>query len=192
MELQDIVDDLAFALKQVDSTRPVEKKYKPGIGPHGEDNARDLAINYLQGLENKKEIYKDVGPQKYPETGQQCDFVIPSQWAIELKLMRPFGNNDKEVEQWSNKIIHPYYGNKSSVGDALKLSESAFKERKAVVLFAYEHQEPILDKEPTLKTFELILTNVLGLDIGDRVTATVNNLVHPTHNVLHVIGWEIE
>lgn len=193
MQLDQIVKHLADALKAVDSSNPIEGNFKPGIGPHKEDNARDFAVNYLKNHHDGEiaNYFEQADSVQYPGRREMCDLVIPNEWAIELKLLRPFGDNDKEAEHWSNKIIHPYYGNKSAVGDVLKLRDSAFNTGKAIVLFAYEHNEPRIDLEPTLKTFENICTQLYQINLGTRITEERRGLVHPTFSVLKVIGWEI-
>ena len=117
--------------------------------------------------------------------------VIPGEWAIEIKLLRPFGDNDKEAEHWASKIIHPYYGNGSAVGDTLKLLESGFAEKKAIMLFSFEHDVPQIDTEITLKIFEMIVTGIHKKKLSERITVERRNLIHPAFQVLKVVGWEI-
>jgi hypothetical protein len=191
MELTNIITDLADALKAVDSTRPIEGNFKPGIGPHTEDHARDMALAYLRNQPNTASTYQNAGSVQYPRRREMCDLVIPEKWAIELKLLRPFGDNDREAEHWSSKIIHPYYGNKSAIGDMLKLHDSGFTCRKAIILFAYEHNEPRIDHEITLKIFEIIASECHRIKLGQRIVEERRDLVHSTFAVLKVIGWEI-
>lgn len=193
MTLEQIIHHLANALKAVDATMPVEGNFQPGIGPHTEDHARDMALNHLRKQGDVNAAYfQQAGSVQYPGRREMCDLVIPNEWAIELKLLRPFGDNDREAEHWSNKILHPYYGNKSAVGDVLKLRDSGFNTKKAVVLFAYEHTEPRLDLEFTLRTFEMICTQLYQVNLGNRITEERGDLVHPTFTVLKIIGWEIK
>ena len=44
------------------------------------------------------------------ETRRNPDFLIKGFWAIEVKLARPYGDNDKEAENWSVNLLHPYEG----------------------------------------------------------------------------------
>jgi hypothetical protein len=111
MELIDIVNDFGDALKEIDSEKPKEGKFQPGIGPHTEDHSREMVIKYLKSREDKFQYYSSAASMQYPNSREMCDILIPNEWAIELKLLRPFGDNDKEAEHWSNKILHPYYGN---------------------------------------------------------------------------------
>jgi hypothetical protein len=192
MELINVINDFADALRHVDSTRPVEGSFQAGIGPHTEDHSRDLALRYLKNQSKTALYYKNAGSLQYPGRREMCDVIIPQKWAIELKLLRPYGDNDKESEHWSSKLIHPYYGNKSAVGDALKLLSSDFIEKKAIVLFSYEHEIPRLNTDPVIKIFELILSNIHSIKFKPRIVAERRGLVHPTFQVLKVIGWELE
>ena len=64
--------------------------------------------------------------------------LIRSSWAVEFKLVRPFGDNGKEAENWSVNLLHPYQGNVSAIGDCLKLKCLECVERKAVLVIGYE------------------------------------------------------
>ena len=196
MELAEIITDISDALKAVDQEKPSEMKqkggyYLPGIGPHNEDHLRDFAIKHLKEDPEKKHYYLNAGPKYYIGNSQECDLVIPGEWAIELKLLRPYGDNGNEADHWSNKILHPYYGNKSSMGDVLKLIRSGFSERKAIILFGFEHADPKIDIEMVLRSFEIILLEVHGISLSSRINIKRGGLVHPVFQTLRVIGWEI-
>jgi hypothetical protein len=132
-----VVDDFAAAFKAVDSSAPQgssrTRTYRPGIGPLAEAEAIRLALMHLQAV--KPDVYAAASPKRYPDSAQLCDLVIPGQWAVEFKLIRPFGDNGVEAEHWSENILHPYAGNVSAIGDCVKLVQSAFPERKSVVVF---------------------------------------------------------
>jgi len=192
MELSKIINDFANALLAIDSKYPIEGTFKPGIGPHTEDHSREMILEYFRSLPETYKEYNSASSILYPGKREMCDIVITDQWAIELKLLRPFGDNDKESEHWSNKLIHPYYGNKSAVGDALKLFSSSFLEKKAIILFSYEHTNPRIDTEITLKSFELILSQIHKVNLKPRLVSERKGLIHPTFQVLKVIGWELE
>jgi hypothetical protein len=122
--------------------------------------------------------------------------VIPGEWAIEFKLLRPFNDNGRQAEHWSENIIHPYFGTVSSVGDVIKLLRSGFLERKAIVLMGYKHIPHVIDLEPILLTFELIIQHVVGgekfsIKLGPRTSAEFGPLIHPVHQQGIVIGWEV-
>jgi hypothetical protein len=128
MSLETIVQNFASVFKTVDTAAPQgaskTRAYRPGIGPLQEAEAIRLALAVLQGCDPA--AYASALPRPYPEARQLCDLVIPGQWAIEFKLIRPFGDNGVEAEHWSENILHPYPGNTSSIGDCIKLARSAF------------------------------------------------------------------
>src|SRR5215813_6237928 len=129
MELSVFVEDFADALAEIDRNRLSHKQFQPGIGPFGEADAVRAALPELR----KKSIdrYEKAVMKRVP------DLLIPGSWALELKIIRPFGDNGMPAEHWSENILHPYPGNTSSLGDCLKLIGAP--ERKGVVIFGYEH-----------------------------------------------------
>lgn len=193
LPLHRIVNDFAGAFKAVDQMKPQGRSrtrvYQPGIGPLAEAEAIRLAVDYLK--ERGDAIYLDAGPAPYPGSRQLCDLVIPGHWAIEFKLIRPYGDNGREAEHWSENILHPYPGNTSALGDCLKLLESRFVERKAVIVLGYEHTPPQLPLEPAVRAFEAIATQVLSLPLGDRQSAKFIDLVHPHHQQGTVYAWPL-
>src|SRR5215213_3812974 len=174
MLLSDIVSDFADAFKAVDATRPRgssrTRTYKPGIGPLTEADAINRALQHLKESPRSSH-YRDVSPRRYPSSRQQCDLVIPGEWAIEFKLLRPFGDNGAEAEHWSENALHPYPGNVSSIGDSIKLIESGFPERKAVLIFGYEHSPPLIDITTAIESFEVIAKQIVGIELGERYSA---------------------
>ncbi|MCG3201555.1 MAG: hypothetical protein NFCOHLIN_01425 [Gammaproteobacteria bacterium] len=76
--------------------------------------------------DSKASAYRAVQTKRLP------DLLVPGEWAVELKVVRPFGDNGKPAEHWSENVLHPYAGNTSSLGDCLKLLASGLSERKVV------------------------------------------------------------
>jgi hypothetical protein len=189
--LATLVADIAAALRAVDASRPREsnKNFKPGIGPLGEPVLLQLAADQMRS--SKPIEYQRAGPQAYPGTRAECDLVIPGQWAIELKLARPYGDNGRPAEHWSENLLHPYPGNTSAIGDCLKLLGSGFAERKCVVVVGYEHSPPKTPLEPALHAFELLAAGIAHLRLSSRHTASITALVHPFHQQATVAGWEV-
>ncbi len=105
MELKEIVSDVANALVNIDRSGLAFRGFQKGVGPHGEPQLVKLiatALNHLNKYGNR------VRTKRTP------DLLIPSEWAIEFKITRPFGDNGKEAENWSVNLLHPYPGNLSS------------------------------------------------------------------------------
>jgi hypothetical protein len=117
--------------------------------------------------------------------------VLQSEWALEARLIRPFGDDGNPAEHWSENILHPYPGNVSSLGDCLKLNNSTLCKRKAIIVFGYEHTPPQIPLEPAVRSFEVLAHKVIGIRLGSRCEAFADSLIHPVHQQLHVYGWEI-
>jgi hypothetical protein len=187
LELNEIVHDLAIALKAVDATGPVGRSktrtYQPGVGPLTEAAALQAAYSYL--TQTNPDRYRTCAPREL------CDMTLEDDWALEAILIRPFGDNGKPAEHWSENVLHPYPGNISSIGDCLKLVASKLCKRKAAIVFGYEHTPAIVSLEPAVQSFELIARNVLGIALGARQHAFTSGLIHPVHQQLHVSGWEV-
>jgi hypothetical protein len=131
LTLAQFVDDFAGALEEVDHSGATHKHFRPGIGPFGESDALKAALAVLNSR----------NPARYRKavTRRQPDLLIPDEWQIEFKIVRPFGDNGKEAENWSQNVLHPYPGNTSSIGDCIKLNAANGNEGRAVIVFGYEH-----------------------------------------------------
>lgn len=191
--LDRLVSDLAAAFLAIDQSKPIGKsqtrEYRAGIGPLREAEAVRHAIKYLKNQNNS--VYQNASPCRYPNSKASCDLLIPGEWALEFKLVRPFGDNGKEAEHWSENILHPYPGNVSSIGDCLKLAQCGFGERKAVIVFGYEHIPPQITIESAVRAFELLAKELHGLKLTQRAFSSFGPLVHPIHQQGQVFGWEV-
>ena len=179
MDFISLITRIADALKEFDTEAPVHKAFQPGIGPFGEPQlVRELRDRLAkQGLPAKTYRTPDLG--------------IGSEWALEFKIVRPFGDNGKEAENWSVNLLHPYEGNTSLVGDGMKLRRLDGFTNKGLVVVGYEHEPVKIRLEPLIRSFELIARNVAGLLLGDAIEERRSLLVHPEHQVLRCIGWQL-
>src|SRR6267142_1629561 len=99
-ELQEIVERFATAMAAADACRPAAvsprsgRIYQPGIGPHPEDRAVDLV---MAELASTVPAWRSQLRICYPGSKQTCDWFLgdPLQWAIEIKMSRPNGDNGK-------------------------------------------------------------------------------------------------
>jgi len=180
MELQCLVKLVADILKEFDSEKPVHKSFQPGIGPFGEPQ--------IVGEIARRLAAKGLGAK----TKRTPDLAIAAEWAMEFKIVRPFGDNGKEAENWSVNMLHPYAGNVSLIGDTLKLARLSDFHHKGIFIIGYEHEPAKISLDPLIQSFELITRQVMGVDIGERVEEKRNELVHPEHQVLRYIGWELK
>jgi hypothetical protein len=176
MELSEFCELFADALVDADGRGLCHKTFQPGIGPFGESDAVRLALEYLQA--------RDPGRFGEAVIKRQPDLLIPGLWQLEFKLVRPFGDNGKLAENWSQNVLHPYPGNTSSLGDCMKLRAVECEERKAVVVFGYEHLDCLIPLEPCIRGFELLAAELLTITLSDRVQVERLDLVHPVHQVL--------
>ena len=90
MELQTFVNEFADALATVDHSAAEHKHFQPGIGPFGEAPAVREALAVLQ--KTRPSSYLSAVIRRQP------DLIITGEWAIEFKIIRPFGDNGKPAE----------------------------------------------------------------------------------------------
>lgn len=180
VELTDIVDAVADLLKNFDTESPGHKSFKPGIGPFGEPQlVREIANRLTaSGIS--------------AATHRTPDMSVRGTWAIEFKIVRPFGDNDREAENWSQNLLHPYSGNVSLLGDALKLSQLDTYPKKCLFAIGYEHHPPRIGLDPLFASFELIARDILSIPLTERYEQKRGNLVHPTHQVVRCVAWQLE
>lgn len=91
--LERLILDFAEGLVAVDSARRVHKVFQPGIGPWGETDAIRAALQEMQ--QRHAAVYREARVKRIP------DLLIPGEWALEFKILRPFGDNGKPAEHWS-------------------------------------------------------------------------------------------
>jgi hypothetical protein len=125
--LKTVVDEFADGLRAIDASGVPHKSFKPGVGPYGEADAVRQALQNMRT--RRPELFSEARTKRLP------DVLIPGQWALEFKIIRPFGDNGLPAEHWSENILHPYSGNTSSLGDCMKLLQSGLPERKGIILF---------------------------------------------------------
>ncbi len=183
MSLSTLVNDFADALAAVDATGRAHKTFRPGIGPFGEADATKLALGFLR--QRAPDTYRDAVTKRQP------DVLIPGLWQVEIKVIRPFGDNGREAENWSQNLLHPYRGNTSSLGDSLKLLQSERAEPRAILVFGYEHDPAQIPLEPCVCGFETLATSVMRIRLSEREEHTRKPLIHPVHQVLKVFGWQV-
>ena len=180
MDYSEIVKTIADILKEIDAERPIHKVFQPGIGPFGEPQ--------IVGMIAKRLSAKGIAAQ----TKRTPDLDIQHQWAIEFKIVRPFGDNGKEAENWSVNMLHPYAGNVSLIGDAIKLSKLDTYPNKGLFVIGFEHNPAKISLDPLIDSFESIAKQVMKIDLGDRIEQKRVELVHSEHQVVRCIGWQLK
>lgn len=179
MSYSDLVKLIADILKDFDQEKPTHKDFKPGIGPFGEPQIVSIIANrlVLEGIPAR--------------TRRTPDLEVLQDWAIEFKIVRPFGDNGKEAENWTVNLLHPYPGNVSLIGDALKLEQLPNYNHKGLFIIGYEHDPVKISLDPIIASFELIAREVMKINLSDRIEGKRVGLVHPEHQVVRCIGWEL-
>jgi len=180
MEYRDLVITISDLLKEFDSERPVHKAFQPGIGPFGEPQ--------IVGIISRRLSERGI----LAETKRTPDLDIQHQWAVEFKIVRPFGDNGKEAENWSVNMLHPYPGNVSLISDAIKLASLDAFPYKGLFVIGFEHKPAKISLDPLLESFEAIAQKVMGISLGERIEQKREGLVHPEHQVLRCIGWQVK
>lgn len=170
-------------MKSIDSSGIPFRNYQPGVGPYGEPQVLRKIVDYLR--QTYPSLYDGTKTKRMP------DVLIPNKWALEFKIVRPYGDNGKEAEQRSQNLTHPYEGNVSSIGDAIKLHKSDLKERKGIIVISYEHNPSKIKVEVLVECFEYIARNIVDIPLGERYISQIKNLIHPIHQQCTVYGWEI-
>ncbi|KAA3642285.1 MAG: hypothetical protein DWQ07_24945 [Chloroflexi bacterium] len=183
--MESLVKDIGKALKHVDDSRESFKSFHPGVGPYGEPQLVKKIATFLN--ETNPILYINAQTKRIP------DLWIPDKWAIEIKIVRPFGDNGKEAEHWSQNLLHPYAGNVSSIGDVYKLLdyEANGEERKGIIVITYSHSSPVIDLAVLVESFEVVAKDILSLPISKRYEDSIDNLIHPVHQKAKIFGWEL-
>jgi hypothetical protein len=179
MKYDELVNIVADILKMLDAEKPVHKDFHPGIGPFGEPQIVKIIAQRLQNI--------GIAAQ----TKRIPDMVVQNDWAIEFKIVRPFGDNGKEAENWSVNMLHPYPGNVSLISDAIKLIQLDNYPNKGLFVIGFEHKPARISLDPLINSFESIAQEVLEIRLGPRIEQRRDGLIHPVHQVLRCIGWEI-
>ena len=179
MYYDELVNTIADILKLFDSEKPIHKEFKPGIGPFGEPQIVKIIAQRLSAMDI------DSRTKRIP------DLVVQNEWAIEFKIVRPFGDNGKEAENWSVNMLHPYPGNVSLISDAIKLIQLDNYPNKGLFVIGYEHNPARISLDPLINSFESITRQVLHIKLGERIEYRKEGLVHPEHQILRCIGWKL-
>jgi hypothetical protein len=162
------------------------REYQAGIGPYPENKAMELIaaeLNATRDLVCGQFI-------SYPAAARQkCDLWLgdPLEWVIEVKMGRFRGDNGKPDDTGIKDLISPFRADRSALVDAVKLAESGFSARKAVLIYGFDDIErPLSD---ALGTLEILLR--LRARVGARAAAPFRDLRHPVFGSGQVAIWEI-
>jgi hypothetical protein len=192
VQLQGFVQDFTTGLIAADLRRPqaVDTRsgtlFKPGIGPHSEADAISLIANELELAVPSVYAGRISLGVPYPDApGQKCDLCIGSQpnwaWAVEVMMLRYLGDDGK----LSDNILMQH---RRAVTDCVKLAKSPLGERKALLIYGFDHVQWPLD--PAIDGFETLAGAKVGL--GSRHVVAFDRLMHPIHARGRVFAWGIQ
>lgn len=190
MDISEIVADFAAGLSAADARRPAFKKYKPGIGPHDEDVAVELALQELRASKPATYGSGRSGQQLlYPGKKLRADLWLgePREWVIEVKMARFFRNNGDDEDTGIKDILSPFECDRSALTDTTKLATAAFPCRKGILIYGFDYATKPLAM--IMDAFQVLARERVQL-LGSAV-APLGNLVHPVHARGAVYGWEI-
>jgi len=170
--------------EQVRFTQPIATV--EGIGPHPEDRAVDLIVKELKVAQPAWHSQVRVC---YPGSKTACDWLLgdPVEWAIEIKMARPNGDNGKPDDTAIKDILSPFAADRSAVTDCSKLAESDVAPRKALLIYGFDDRRRPLSQ--MIEAFEILAGTRVRL--GERHSASFSGLVHPVHAAGGVVGWEV-
>jgi hypothetical protein len=198
LELDAIVSDFDAALKRADAKQPVavnsrsKVPFQPGIGPHSESQTVELIRGELESGQPETYQMRIATAVRYPEAPRQrCDLCIGEPrswtWAIEVKLLRFFGDNGKLNDNILMHILSPYPAHRSALTDCLKLADSSLGSRKAALIYGFDH--PDWPLAPAMDAFAALAAS--KVQPGPVHRASFAGLVHRVHASGEVFGWEI-
>jgi hypothetical protein len=127
------VADLAGGLLAADSKSPQARgrtaTYRPGIGPFSEAAAIKLIMAELAQLWPDRYRLHQVNVAYSESTRQRCDLCLgrpaTGTLAVEMKLLRLLGDNDKVNDNMLMHILSPYPQHRSALTDCRKLAASS-------------------------------------------------------------------
>ncbi len=125
--MDEFVRSFAHGMKVADGlglqavSRGGRQHYQAGIGPHSEPETVRLSLSHSGDplLESaSREVHYPAVPRK------RCDVVIaaPSDWAIEVKMLRVMRDNGSLEPPAVMHILSPYPADHSAVTDCPKAS----------------------------------------------------------------------
>lgn len=191
MELNEIATTIATSIENVDARCPpyvtrTGRQYQLGIGPYPENKAMALVIADL----NATNVVPCGQFIAYPAAPRQkCDAWLgdPPEWVLEIKMGRFRGDNGKPDDTGIKDLISPFRHDRSALTDALKLSESGFPQRKAILVYGFDDAERPLAE--ALNALEILMR--AQVTTSDRAEAAFGQLRHPVFRSGRVATWEI-
>jgi hypothetical protein len=192
LPLTDLVVDFARAIQSVDASEPVQAPYRPGIGPLPEKKVVKRVMDDLTEADPQRYASHQLEVPYGDGTRQKCDICLggpePWEWAIEVKMLRLLGDNEKPNDNMMGQNLSPYPGHGSALTDCTKLLASRLGIHKAILIYGFDH--PLWAMDPAIEVFEVLASRKVKL--ASRTVATFDGLIHPVHQRGRVFGWEVQ
>lgn len=191
MDLDELVRAVAIAIETVDARCPAYvthsgREYQAGLGPYPENKAMRLVVDELR--DTAAVACGQFIP--YPAAvRQKCDLWVgdPLEWVVEVKMGRFRGDNGKPDDTGIKDLISPFRADRSALIDGVKLAESEFSSRKAVLVYGFDDPErPLKD---AVEALDVLLQR--RVTVGLRCEASLAGLRHPVFQSGRVVAWEI-
>jgi len=194
LTLGDISRDFSQALEAADriaeTGRSVPWRYRQrGVGALNEADTLSLVMAHMRSVAPKR--YGQAEQRAYPASHLVCDLTIPGEWAIEVRRVRAFTDSGTTVPYWSAALLHPYAAPDTALNACYLLVDAPLTERRALLLFGYEHIPAEVPLLPAAMAFEGMIHQVTTLQLGERQTAITGLLQHPVHQRGVVYAWQI-
>lgn len=187
----------AQGLQSADATGPQavnqrsKEFFRPGIGPHTEAKAVEMAVNASWGVGAAGACQYALAVPYPAFPRQRCDLCFGHspgwEWAIEVKMLRVLGDNGSPNDNIFMHIFSPYPAHRSALTDCGKLRRGGFDCRLAMLIFAYESEE--WPSELAITAFETLARSEHAL--GPRHSSKFTGLIHPVHSRGVVHAWEL-
>lgn len=231
MELQHIVNRYAESIQSLDprvSARGMgTRSYQPGFASLPEATAIQMIDAEWEQLHPGERSDHRVAV-RYPGTRASADHVVSChgrgnlqrpEWALEIKRLQFFGDNGKRNDYAVGKVLSPYLKDRGMLHDALRLRESEFTERIAIIGYGFDqdaltvaearrrhtHRDALttiinIEREiqrdgpmhlETLVEFAEAILGLRGLKKGPRAQAEFDAWHHPAGGRGLLFGWEI-
>ncbi|MGE0600207.1 MAG: hypothetical protein AB7J35_13745 [Dehalococcoidia bacterium] len=185
-------EHFAVAIKAVDSERPVWKNartgvsFQPGIGPHSEAATCKLVTEQMKRTNPDWYASLDVNVPYAKGNRTRCD-IADELWAIEVKMLRLFGDNGKPNDNLLMHILSPYPQHRSALTDCEKLTLGRPRDRLGILIYAFESADwPMI---AAISAFETLAR--AKYELTPMARADFSGLVHPVHASGAVFAWEI-
>ena len=84
------------------------------------------------------------------------------------RFVRPYGDIEKEAENWTGNLLHRHEGNASLIVDAIELSKLPGYAQKSLFVNGYDPETAKMSLDPLLNSLEVLMSEIVRVRIGER------------------------